>query len=295
MALLRIAESGRISLSSELSESLRELEGAEELEDQLIVLEAMGSEVEGDSEESLELLRSQFEGRGDYQARRILGFAYLREGRRDSQMARQGFDLLLQDDVPPSDLVPILKIAINLDEREVAEKIIAMMVTKFGAGASQTTLGQALFSVKYEIDNAKLVRRAIGEVDAALSQDGSNPELAGVLARLHLADANSNPNQAIDVLTESVRRSPESLQNTLFLIDHLQRLGRFEIAETYLRRIQKRAGSLDPTQRVFVTQLLRRQGDLGEMRDSICELAQETDDPERSSCMRATSFQSRRI
>ena len=276
LTLLQIAESGRMSIPPELADSLRSLEAAEGLEDQLMVLEAIRYEVEGDSRASLDLLRSQFEGRDDYPSRRILGFAFLRLGIEDSEFTRQGFDLLLQDDVSPFDLVPILKIALNLEDREVAEKIIRMMVANFGAGAAQTTLAQALFSARFEIDNAKLVRRSIGEVDAALSRDGSNWELAQVLARLHLAEVNPNPTLAIDVLTESVRRSPESLQNIAFLVDQLQRLGRFEIADPYLKSLQKRDGRLDQQQRVFLASLLRRQGDLSEMRKSICDLAEET-------------------
>jgi hypothetical protein len=278
MIVLGIAEQRRLEIAPEIIEEIRRLEGPEDLEDKLVVLESLGLEKNGDADAAFAVLQERFSSRDDYASRRILGFEYLRKSSLDDAMARQGFDILLRDDVPPSDLLPILKAAIEMGESDVAEGIIGRMSSVFGASDSRTTLGQALFSARFEIDNASLVLRSIGEVDAALSRDASNPELAGVLARLYLAEVNPSPTQAIDVLTESVRQSPESIDNVLVLIDQLQRLGRFETAEVFVSRMQDRRGSISQNQRAFLVKLMGRQGDLSAMQESICELAAKSGD-----------------
>ena len=234
----------------------------------------------GDSDASLGELRSHFSGRTDYAARRVLGFELLRQGVRDTQLVLEGFDLIFQDqdDVAPSDLLLILKAVIGVEKPELAQKVVGRIAAVFGKHSVQTALGQGLFSAKFEIDNEVFLRRSIAEIDAVLSQEGSNPELARVLAILHLASANPNPVQAIDVLAESVRRSPESVQNNLFLIDQLQRMGRFQVAEDYLDEMNRRKRGFSQNQRVLLATLFSRQGDLSEMRKSICELAEETGD-----------------
>jgi tetratricopeptide (TPR) repeat protein len=280
MALLNIAERSRIGLAPELLAILRRDGAAEGLEDQLVILESMALEMAGDSDASLGELRSHFSGRTDYAARRVLGFELLRQGVRDTQLVLEGFDLIFQDqdDVAPSDLLLILKAVIGVEKPELAQKVVGRIAAVFGKHSVQTALGQGLFSAKFEIDNEVFLRRSIAEIDAVLSQEGSNPELARVLAILHLASANPNPVQAIDVLAESVRRSPESVQNNLFLIDQLQRMGRFQVAEDYLDEMNRRKRGFSQNQRVLLATLFSRQGDLSEMRKSICELAEETGD-----------------
>ena len=207
-------------------------------------------------------------------------------------LERLEYDLAVEQDTAASldamlafDLdLPMFKrlhqIALLSGNAEVSNRYVDKAFSQFGVTSAAYVAAFANNALAFEDPETdkggSAIRSAIVLADPLVDARRADAELQLALVNLLLA---SNPPQitrAIEVLGIMTQEMPGRFDLAIQYIELLQRDGRFDEANDELRRLSERRDSAPDGIRRRIPLLLAGQGDLSKVKDSLCELAEET-------------------
>jgi predicted Zn-dependent protease len=285
---------GGLEREAEILAMIRDLDLENNFEDEIVILQSSMLRTKGKAAEAFALSEAYFENRSDERSRQLRRMETLDGLAAGGISAKQAMEILMASeagDLADGTLSRLLTEMIEAENRELAEQVLQRMALEFedqSTVSSSLALGLARFTLAFDRSVPESVTAAILRLDPIVSAGASTIEHE--LSMVELLGLQNPPKttRAIEVLRDSIRRRPGRFDTTLRLISFLQKAGRFQEAEELLAAIWRRRESAPPSVRRLIPRLMSGQGDVDEIMESQCELAEETGNPvDRLACIRA--------